>query len=268
LRALLTSGKPTIGTHLFLDSPAVVEAIGQSQAFDYVEFLAEYAPFDLTALENFCRAAELYDLGTMIKVDYEEHRYVAQRAIGAGFQSVLFADARSPQDVVHFVKSVRADCPGSDGFHGVAIRRNTMPNYGSSPAYVTALDEIVVAVMIEKAPALEALEKILEVRGIDMIQWGPADYAMSIGKPGEGGSPAVRAVERRVIEMCIQAGVPPRAEISTPEEASYYMELGVRHFCLGYDLFTLQRVLGQDGEKLRTLVDAYSDTTAMREPEP
>jgi 4-hydroxy-2-oxoheptanedioate aldolase len=254
-RALLKSGKPTIGTHLFLNSPTVVEAIGQTQAFDYVEFLAEYAPFDLTALENFCRAAELYDLGTMIKVDYEEHRYVAQRAIGAGFQSVLFADARSPEDVGHFVKSVRADCPGSDGFHGVAVRRNAMPNYGSTPGYVTALDDIVVAVMIEKGPAAESLEKVLQVPGIDMIQWGPADYSMSIGKPGEGRTPAVRAVERRVIETCIQLGIPPRAEITTPEEAKYYLDLGVRHFCIGYDLFTLQRVLGRDGEKLRALLD-------------
>jgi 4-hydroxy-2-oxoheptanedioate aldolase len=78
---------------------------------------------------------------------------------------------------------------------------------------------------------------------------------MSIGKPGEGGSPAVRDVERRVIQACIQAGIPPRAEIATPEDAKYYVDLGVRHFCIGYDLFTLQRVLGQDGEKLRAVLD-------------
>jgi 4-hydroxy-2-oxoheptanedioate aldolase len=255
LRALLRSGKPTIGTHLFLNSPTVVETIGETHAFDYVEFLAEYASFDLTALENFCRAAELYDLGTMIKVDNEQHCYTAQRAIGAGFQSILFTDARSPEDVVHFVKSVRADCPSSDGIHGVALRRNVMSDYGAGPAYVTALDDIVIAVMIEKAPAVEALEKVLAVPGIDMIQWGPSDYSMSIGRPGEEDSPAVRTVERRVLETCIQAGIPPRAEISTPEEAKYYLDLGVRHFCIGYDLFTLQSGLGQDGEKLRSLVD-------------
>jgi 4-hydroxy-2-oxoheptanedioate aldolase len=109
--------------------------------------------------------------------------------------------------------------------------------------------------MIEKAPAVEALEKVLAVPGIDMIQWGPSDYSMSIGRPGEEDSPAVRTVERRVLETCIQAGIPPRAEISTPEEAKYYLDLGVRHFCIGYDLFTLQSGLGQDGEKLRSLVD-------------
>lgn len=190
----------------------------------------------------------------MIKVDFEARRYVAQRSIGAGFESVLFADCRSVEDVVGCVQSVRADTPTTRGFYGVAARRNAMPNYGGTPVYVQSLQDVVVVIMIEKAPAVEVLDAILEVPGIDMVQWGPADYAMSIGKPGETASADVRAVEKRVIEKCTLAGVPARAEIANPEDAKYYMELGVRHFCLGYDLFTLQRVLGADGEKLRKLL--------------
>jgi 4-hydroxy-2-oxoheptanedioate aldolase len=254
LRTLLASGKATVGTHLFLCSPTVVEAIGQIGTFDYVEFLGEYAPYDLFSLENFCRAAELHGLGTMIKVDFAGRRYVAQRSVGAGFDSVLFADCRSAADVASCVQSVRADAPEGGGFYGVAARRNAMPNYAGTPAYVKALSDVVVVVMVEKAPAVEALDEILQVPGLDMVQWGPADYAMSIGRPGDVGSPEVRAVERQVIEMCLRAGVPPRAEISNPKEATYYLELGVQHFCLGDDLTTLQRVLGADGENLRALI--------------
>ena len=57
------------------------------------------------------------------------------------------------------MKWVRADCPGSEGFPGVELRRNTMLSYWSSPAYATGLAETIVAAMIEKAPALEALER-------------------------------------------------------------------------------------------------------------
>lgn len=256
LRALLSADKPTVGTHLFLDSPAVVETIGQTGAFDYVEFLAEYSPYELHSLEDFCRAAELYGMGSMIKVDFEGRRYVAQRSVGAGFESVLFADCRSVDDVASCVAAVRADCPGSDGFYGVAARRNARPDYGGTPAYVKALADVVVVIMIEKAPAVAVLDEILAVRGVDMVQWGPADYAMSIGRPGDTKCAEVRAVERRVIESCIQAGVPPRAEINSPADAKYYLDMGVRHFCLGYDLLTVHRVLGADGEELRMLVGA------------
>jgi len=61
LRQLLNAGQPTIGTRVHSTWPSIVELIGHTGLFDYVEFLAEYAPFDLYALDNFCRAVELFD---------------------------------------------------------------------------------------------------------------------------------------------------------------------------------------------------------------
>ena len=59
LRKLLNEGKPSICTRVHSIWPATAEAVGHTGMFDYVEFLAEYAPFDLYSLDNFCRAAEL-----------------------------------------------------------------------------------------------------------------------------------------------------------------------------------------------------------------
>ena len=50
---------------------------------------------------------------------------------------------------------------------------------------VSWYDEAVVALMIEKKGAVDNLEEILSVEGVDMVQFGPADYSMSIGLPGE-----------------------------------------------------------------------------------
>ncbi len=255
LRELLKSGKATLGTRVQSVWPSMVEVIGHTGLFDYVEFLAEYAPHTLPDLENFCRAAELYNLGTMIKIDAEPRAYLAQRAIGAGFQSVLFADCRSADDARECVRVVRPDTPSDAGQYGVAMRRFAFMGYGGTPEYVQALRDVVVVLMVEKGPAVEHLEEILAVGGIDMVQWGPADYAMSIGKPGQRKSPEVMAVERAVIETCLKAGVPPRAEIVTPDEARYYLDLGVRHFSLGNDLAILYNWLNANGEKLRGLME-------------
>lgn len=254
LRGLLAADAPTLGTHLFLASPTVVETVGQTGAFDYVEFLAEYASYDLALLEELCRAAELHGLGSMIKVDFESHRFVAQRAIGAGFESVLFADARSPDDVAGFVRSVKPDTPEDGGVFGVGLRRHARPLYGGTPRYVEALRDVVVAVMIEKGPAVVRLDEVLAVPGIDMVQWGPSDYSMSIGRAGEGAHYDIRAVERRVIAACLAAGIRPRAEITGVEQAKYYADLGVRDFCLGYDLWILHDVLKDGGERLRATI--------------
>jgi 4-hydroxy-2-oxoheptanedioate aldolase len=254
LRRLLQTGAPTLGTHLFLPSPTVVETVGHTGVFDYVEFLAEYAPYDLATLEDLCRAAELHGLGSMIKVDFESRLFVAQRAIGAGFESVLFADSRSPEDVEECVRGVKPDTPQDGGSFGVGARRHARPQYGGTVRYVQALRDVVIAIMIEKKPAVERLPELLAVPGIDMVQWGPADYAMSIGRAGERDGDDVRAAERRVIAACLEAGVRPRAEIAGVEEAKYYADLGVRDFCLGYDLSIIHDVLKDRGERLRTTI--------------
>ena len=110
-RELLQAGKPTVATHIHTTWPSIVEAIGQTGMFDYVEFVAEYGPFDLYALDNLCRAAELCGLSSMIKVDQEPRSFIAQRAIGSGFQSVLFADCRSVEEVRECVRIARPDTP-------------------------------------------------------------------------------------------------------------------------------------------------------------
>ena len=254
LRELLKTGQPTMGTHVHSTWPSIVEALGHTGAFDYVEFVAEYAPFDLYALDNFCRAAELCALSSMIKVDQEPRAFLAQRAIGAGFQRVLFADCRSADDVKQCVKAVRPDTPEDAGIHGVGIRRITYMEHGGTLQYVKALRDIVIVIMIEKRSAVEELEEILAIEGVDMIQWGPVDYAMSIGRPGERDASEVKAVEKQVLETALTHGIPPRAEIETVEQAKYYLDLGVRHFCIGTDISILYHWWKSNGEALRKIL--------------
>ncbi len=255
LRKLLDDGKPTLGTRLHNIWPAVVETVGHSGMFDYVEFLAEYAPFDLFALDNFCRAVELFDMSAVIKVEAESRVFQAQRGIGAGFQGVLFADVRSAQDATECVRILKPDTPQDKGGFSVAMRRFTYMEYGGTPEYAQVLRDSVVMVMIEKREAVDHLDEILAVPGIDMIQWGPADYSMNIGRPGERDHPEVRSAERLVFEKAIKAGVPPRAEIHHPDQAKYYLDMGVRHFNLGVDLSILFDWWRRNGDEMRKLLE-------------
>jgi 2-keto-3-deoxy-L-rhamnonate aldolase RhmA len=259
LRELLNAGQPTIGTHVHSTWPSIVEAIGHTGMFDYVEFVAEYAPFDLYALDNFCRAVELFDMSAMIKIDQSPQQFYAQRAIGSGFQSVLFVDCRSADEARACVRAVRPETPESHGLHGVGMRRFAYMSSAGSAEYVKALNDVVIALMIEKQPAVDQLEQILAVDGIDMIQWGPADYSMSIGRPGayrQREDAEIKAVERRVIETALKMGVPPRAEINSVDQAKYYLDLGVRHFCIGTDISILYNWWQDNGENLRkTILD-------------
>ena len=256
LRRLLDEGHPSVGTHVMCTWPAIVEILGQTGQYDYVELVGEYAPYDLYALEDFARAVDLFDDFTaMLKVDQEPRTFLAQRAIGSGIQNILFADARSVADARECVRAVRAEMPGRGGTHGANMRRAVgyVVEPGSA-AYVEWLDQAVVALMIEKKGAVDHLEEILSVSGVDMVQFGPADYSMSIGLAGQWDHPRVREAERKTIETALRMGIAPRAEIGSAEQARLYLDMGVKHFCLGTDLVILSQWWRKSGEELRKLL--------------
>jgi len=251
LRELLDSGQPTLGTRVLSSWPTIIELIGRSEMFDYVEFSAEYAPYDHRSLEEMGRAIELYDhLTGMIKIEQESRTHAAVRAIGAGFQSVLFADIRSVEDARQCIQAVRSERPQSQGLHGVNLQRANLLEAGSK-VWADALDQVVIVLMIEKREAFLALDEILAVPGIDMVQFGPADYANSIGVTGQFQHPDVLAAEQQLIEKSSEHGVAVRVEMNDSKEVRRYLDLGVQHFNIGFELRTLFDWYCREGRLMR-----------------
>ena len=110
LREKLDAGLPTLGTHILSSWPTLVELIGGAGGhYDYVEFTAEYARFSLYDLDNLGRAMEVAGIGGMIKIEQGEYTHQAMRAIGSGFQSVLFADVRDFHRAAQVVQVVQRE---------------------------------------------------------------------------------------------------------------------------------------------------------------
>jgi 2-keto-3-deoxy-L-rhamnonate aldolase RhmA len=253
LRELMKAGRPSLGTHVLSAWPTITELVGQTRHWDYVEFAAEYAPWTMHDLDNLGRAIELFpDFTGMIKIEQHTRGHLAMRAIGSGIQNILFADIRTAADAEECVRAVRAEHPDHRGLHGAGMRRDarTVMHVGS-PEWARALGESVVVLMIEKREAVENLDSILSVDGVDMVQFGPADYALSMGRSRLRAADAIREAELFVIERALQNGIQPRAEIADARDAEYYLELGIRHFCVGHDVGILYRWWAEQGELMR-----------------
>ena len=256
LRELLNAGKPTLSTRMLTTSPQIVEMIGHSGAFDFIELLGEYASWTIADFESFARAVELFPrMSSMIKVEREPRLHVTQRALGAGIQNVLFADCDTAKDVEECVRLVRPGTPQDGGVHGASMRRNVA--YGletAGEAWAKAMREAVIEVMIESETAVKNLEKILAVKGVDMVHFGPSDYSLSVGKIGQDKSPEVQKVHRQVIETALRKGIRPRVVIGSYEEAGSYFDMGVRDFCVGNDLGVLYRWCKGTGDSMRKML--------------
>jgi 2-keto-3-deoxy-L-rhamnonate aldolase RhmA len=252
LRTILQEGRPSLATRLWSPWPFFTEAAGSTGKYDYIEFLAEYAPFTQYDLENIPRAAELHNMGSMIKIDFQNRAYIAQKAIGSGFQAIMFTDCQTAEDVAESIRLVKPETPEDGGRFGYPNKRfiGFQPRLPQME-HAQRQREVVLSFMIEKAVAVENIEAICAVPGVDMVQFGPSDYCMSRGWDARDHVDEHKAAERKVIEVALKNGVQPRCEIQTPEAAQYYIDLGVRHFCLGDQLVYLLNCWNEDGGKLK-----------------
>jgi len=250
LRQLLEEGKPTIGTHIHITWPGIIELIGLTGFFNYVEFLGEYVPYDLYWLDNFARMTELYNMSSMFKVEQSIQHFHAQKAVRAGIQSILFTDIHNAEEAQKCVEIVRT--PVNNGLLGCSMSREVGYVYeAGSDNFVKAANDIVIVLMIEKKEAVDNIEEILSVEGIDMIQFGPCDYALSSGCSRE----EANKIEEKVIKKSLEMGVAIRAEIADLEEANKYLKIGVRHFCFGWDVRILHNWFNTNGKKMKEMLD-------------
>ena len=215
-------------------------------------------------MDNIGRALDLFpNMSSMTKVEEQTRGFIAQHAIDSGIQNVLFTDIRTAEDARECVSIVRSEHPDAGGIHGACMRRNVGYVLESGrPTWVQAMNDVVVALMIEKKPAMENLDEILAVEGIDMVQFGPNDYSVSVGKPGGGRDPEVQDAQKRMVEIALKAGVQPRIELGSLEQAQPWMDLGVKHFCVGWDLGTIFGYCKRQGQLMEELGLAASVDSA------
>lgn len=143
-----------------------------------MEFVAEYSPYTLMDLQNICRAAELNEMGTMMKVDFQNRGFVAQKAAASGFQAIMFADHRTPDEVRETVRMMKSETPAGGGIFGYPNNRFIGgQSHLTQMDHAKRVDEVVLCFMIEKAEAMEHIEEICSIPGVDMSNLAPPTTA-------------------------------------------------------------------------------------------
>lgn len=237
LRYCLENNLPTIGTRIESPWAYMTEVAASSGFFDYIEFEGEYVPHTEPDVENFCRAAELYGCATVVKVDRQNRFFKAQKAIACGASGILFADMYTAEDVRESIEAITSSYPGG-GIFGRPNRRLGMNGSGRMrmDAYRKMTDDVVKLIMIEKVDAVKNLDAICKVPGVDMVMYGPFDYAMNSGWEMAENAEDLDKIHREIIATSLKNGVQPVVLLDNCDKLRYFYDLGVRHFNIGDEM--------------------------------
>ncbi len=230
LRDRIQSGEPTIGTFLNLGSPLAAEVCALA-CFDWLLADLEHGGGDEAALVGQLLAAATHRVPMLVRVESAE-RIRTGRVLDLGAAGVMFPRLDTVAEVAAAIRHLRYP---PEGDRGVA-RYNRACGFGlRSEALHSANGRVLGIVQIESVAALDAVEEIVRVPGVDVIFVGPADLSYAIGVPRQLDSPEFRSALNRVVGAARAAGISAGILAPSNETAQAYHEQGFTFLAVGSD---------------------------------
>ncbi|MBW2308556.1 MAG: siderophore biosynthesis protein SbnG [Deltaproteobacteria bacterium] len=197
VKKLLNSGRLAVGQWVGLCDPAVVEIMALA-GYDFVAIDLEHTMFDLQTVENMVRAAEATEITSLVRVSSLDPKMIL-RIMECGAQGVFLPHVRTADEVKLAVDAAKYWPEGDRGISGVTrAARYLAPDFMAHTR--VSNEETMIIAMIEEAEAVERIDEILAVDGLDVAFIGPADLARSLGILGRKNHPRMAEAVDRVIE--------------------------------------------------------------------
>ncbi len=235
--ALAAADRPLAGMWVCSGSPLVAEICAGS-GLDWLLVDAEHSPNGLESILAQLQAVHGYPVTTLVRPPVNDTVLIKQY-LDLGVQNLLVPMVNSAAEAAAAVAATRYPPHGVRGVGSAlarAARWNRIPGY-----LARAGETISVTVQIESTAAVDAVEDILAVDGVDAIFLGPSDLAASMGHLGEQEHPDVRGAVEKCLRAARAAGTPAGVNAFRPDTARGYLEAGASFLLVGADVALLAR---------------------------
>lgn len=231
-RAACASGRGAFGPFMISSDPAFVEAAGYA-GYDFVLLDMEHGPGTFENLQNLIRAANVSGVCPVVRVPRGTDIWIDQ-ALDVGAGAVMIPQIDSAEQARAAVSAAKFSPRGSRG----TCRFVRSAAYGavSGPEYFTNAQDTAVILQAEGKKAVENLDEILDVEGIDAIFVGPYDLSASLGLIGQIDHPRVTELIARICRRAAAKGVTVGCFADSAASGRKLLDMGVRF--VGYSCDT------------------------------
>lgn len=245
----LAERRPQIGLWSTLPSAYVTEIIAGS-GFDWILLDAEHAPTDVTNMlhqlqaVSAARSVANIQPSAVVRPPWNDPVLI-KRYLDIGAQNLLIPFVQTPEEAASAVAACRFAPAGTRGMGG-SVRAS---NFGRNTRYVAdAHNEIGIFVQVETADALEHIEAIAAIDGVDGIFIGPADLSASMGYSDNPKHPEVNRAIDAAIPRIARCGKAPGILMIDEERAHECMAIGALFVAVAIDLVLLRNAADQKAD--------------------
>ena len=223
---------PVFGPFMKTGDPAFVEAAGYAGC-DFAILDMEHGPTCLQEMQNNIRAAQVAGMLPVIRVTSLSETAISQALdIGAaGVQIPQICDAAGARAAVraarYYPKGERGVCRFVRAAHYSGMERSV---------YFEEANQSLVIIQLEGREAVENLEEILAVEGVDTLFIGPYDLSQSLGVPGQTTHPKVVEQMTQIVSRAQERGVILGTFTDSADTLKTWMEAGVRYLSYSVDV--------------------------------
>jgi 4-hydroxy-2-oxoheptanedioate aldolase len=246
-KAALREGRTLYGFWVAMADPYAAEIAAQA-GFDWILFDGEHAPNDLRSIVAQLQVAAAFPSHPIVRLPVGDPTLIKQ-FLDAGVQTLLVPMVDDAETAEALVRAVRYPPRGARGIGaglGRASRFNAIPDYME-----TADDQICLIVQAETRRALDSLDDILAVDGVDAVFIGPNDLAADMGFPGRLDAPEVRDAIRDALGRIRAAGKGAGMLDFDPRAVAGHRENGANIIAVGADTPMLAKVAADLAARFR-----------------
>ena len=232
--------------------PAIAQ-MAKSAGFDSFYIDIEHCGFSLETVSALCLAGLAAGITPMVRVPNGNAEWVT-RVLEGGALGVIVPHVRSADEAKRVVAAAKFAPAGERSYAGGAPQLQFRA-FPAVEAMAALNDATLVAVMMETLDALEHVEDIAAVEGVDMLFIGSNDLTTEMGIVGKLDDPRLRAAFARTIEACRKHGkhVGIGGLASRPDLVAEYVKLGAHFVSTGTDLGFLSAALAQKAQQVRDI---------------
>ena len=235
-KAALAARRHQLGLWCTLADPYAAEIVAGS-GFDWLLFDTEHSPADPVTVLNMLQAAAPYPSSAVVRAAAND-TILIKRFLDIGAQTLLIPFVQTAEEAQRAVAAMHYPPRGVRGVSAVtrATRFGRVNDYAQR-----AEEELCLLVQVETLAALEVLEDIAAVDGVDGIFIGPNDLGASMGYAGNPGHPAVKQAVEDAIRRIVACGKPAGLLTGDAAFARQAMAAGSSFTAVGVDAAILAR---------------------------